>query len=248
MIDPVPLPAGVRDVLPVEAAELRALGDALAGAFSAFGYREVMTPLIELADVLDRAEEDGVGRAYRLFDDEGRVLVLRPDLTVAYTDTDGDGSRGDRRPPGAEKYYSRIDEAIETLWREAPGDVLVFLPGRPEIRRAARALERRRIGGDGIEAQDAAGLGAAGVRALDRDAIDVMLAAADVVTRAVAEMSRQLDGLDPGRSIPLPVAAVIGRVHAVLASPAGESAADSARDFVAAPSVPAASLPPAMMP
>ena len=82
MTDPVPLPAGVRDVLPVEAAELRALGHALAGAFASFGYREVMTPLIELADVLDRAEEEGVGRAYRLFDDEGRVLVLRPDLTI----------------------------------------------------------------------------------------------------------------------------------------------------------------------
>lgn len=82
MTDPVPLPAGVRDVLPVEAAELRALGDALAGAFRAFGYREVMTPLIEMADVLDRAEEAGLGRAYRLFDDEGRVMVLRPDLTI----------------------------------------------------------------------------------------------------------------------------------------------------------------------
>jgi ATP phosphoribosyltransferase regulatory subunit len=82
MADPVPLPAGVRDVLPVEAAELRALGTALLGAFASFGYREVMTPLIELADVLDRAEEHGVGRAYRLFDDEGRVLVLRPDLTI----------------------------------------------------------------------------------------------------------------------------------------------------------------------
>ncbi len=82
MTDPVELPAGVRDVLPVEAAELRALGDALDGAFRAFGYREVMTPLIELADVLDRAEDEGVGRAYRLFDDEGRVLVLRPDLTI----------------------------------------------------------------------------------------------------------------------------------------------------------------------
>lgn len=82
MTDPVPLPAGVRDVLPVEAAELRALGDALAGAFRAFGYREVMTPLIEMADVLDRAQEDGLGRAYRLFDDDGRVMVLRPDLTI----------------------------------------------------------------------------------------------------------------------------------------------------------------------
>lgn len=82
MTDPVPLPAGVRDVLPVEAAELRALGAALSASFASFGYREVMTPLIELADVLDRAEENGVGRAYRLFDDEGRVLVLRPDLTI----------------------------------------------------------------------------------------------------------------------------------------------------------------------
>ncbi|OBJ47928.1 galactan 5-O-arabinofuranosyltransferase [Mycobacterium sp. 1423905.2] len=38
--------------------------------------------------------------------------VLRPDLTVAYTDTDGHGQRGDRRPPGAEKYYADIDAAI----------------------------------------------------------------------------------------------------------------------------------------
>ena len=32
--------------------------------------------------------------------------VLRPDLTIAYTDTDGHGQRGDRRPPSSEKYYS----------------------------------------------------------------------------------------------------------------------------------------------
>ena len=43
--------------------------------------------------------------------------VLRPDITVAYTDTDGNGQRGDRRPPGAEKYYAQIDAAI----REATG-------------------------------------------------------------------------------------------------------------------------------
>ena len=43
--------------------------------------------------------------------------VLRPDITVAYTDTDGNGQRGDRRPPGAEKYYAQVDEAI----REATG-------------------------------------------------------------------------------------------------------------------------------
>jgi len=58
-----------------------------------------------------------------------------------------------------------------------------------------------------------------GRRPLDRDAIDVVLAAADLVSRAVAEMGRQLAGQDAGRSIPLPVSAVIDRVHAVVASP-----------------------------
>ncbi len=43
--------------------------------------------------------------------------VLSPDIAVAYTDTDGDGRRGDRRPPGSEKYYPKVDELI----REATG-------------------------------------------------------------------------------------------------------------------------------
>ncbi|MEB4209424.1 galactan 5-O-arabinofuranosyltransferase [Mycobacterium sp. 94-17] len=38
--------------------------------------------------------------------------VLRPDLTIAYTDTDGHGQRGDRRPPSAEKFYPTIDHTI----------------------------------------------------------------------------------------------------------------------------------------
>lgn len=38
--------------------------------------------------------------------------VLRPDLTIAYTDTDGNGQRGDRRPPSAEKFYATIDHTI----------------------------------------------------------------------------------------------------------------------------------------
>ena len=41
--------------------------------------------------------------------------VLRPDITVAYTDTDGNGQRGDRRPPSSEKYYGQVDEAIREL-------------------------------------------------------------------------------------------------------------------------------------
>lgn len=41
--------------------------------------------------------------------------VLRPDLTIAYTDTDGHGQRGDRRPPSSEKYYPAVDAAIQKV-------------------------------------------------------------------------------------------------------------------------------------
>lgn len=43
---------------------------------------------------------------------QGIPEVLRPDISVAYTDTDGNGQRGDRRPPGAEKFYPQVDSAI----------------------------------------------------------------------------------------------------------------------------------------
>jgi galactan 5-O-arabinofuranosyltransferase len=38
--------------------------------------------------------------------------TLRPDITVAYTDTDGYGQRADRRPPGSERYYRDVDAKI----------------------------------------------------------------------------------------------------------------------------------------
>jgi len=52
--------------------------------------------------------------------------VLRPDLTIAYTDTDGFGHRGDRRPPGSEKYYPAIDATITQVIGK-PRDQIVVL-------------------------------------------------------------------------------------------------------------------------
>lgn len=63
--------------------------------------------------------------------------VLRPDIAVAYTDTDGSGQRADRRPPGAERYYAEIDEHItattgrprnETVVMTADYSFLAFHP------------------------------------------------------------------------------------------------------------------------
>jgi len=41
--------------------------------------------------------------------------VLRSDIVVAYTDTDGNGQRADRRPPGAERYYHEVDARIQEV-------------------------------------------------------------------------------------------------------------------------------------
>lgn len=76
------IPEGARDLLPVERAELAGIERGLREAFARFGYREVRTPMLEYADVMDRAQDGGVGRAFRLFDAGGQVLVVRPDLTI----------------------------------------------------------------------------------------------------------------------------------------------------------------------
>jgi galactan 5-O-arabinofuranosyltransferase len=77
----------------------------------AFGFLEVTRALAPRSRaVLPVAGAIGLAAAIAFSQDIPDVL--RPDLTVAYTDTDGHGQRGDRRPPGAEKYYSAIDDAI----------------------------------------------------------------------------------------------------------------------------------------
>jgi galactan 5-O-arabinofuranosyltransferase len=46
---------------------------------------------------------------------QGIPDLLRPDIAVAYTDTDGYGQRADRRPPGSERFYRTIDERITAV-------------------------------------------------------------------------------------------------------------------------------------
>jgi ATP phosphoribosyltransferase regulatory subunit len=61
--------------------ELRRITEALRGVFEDAGYGEVWTPTIEHEEVLRRGET-GVDPAYRVMDDHGNVMALRPDMTV----------------------------------------------------------------------------------------------------------------------------------------------------------------------
>ncbi len=52
--------------------------------------------------------------------------VLRSDIVVAYTDTDGYGQRADRRPPGAGRYYREIDARIQQLTGRPRNETVVL--------------------------------------------------------------------------------------------------------------------------
>ena len=77
-----PIPSGTRDVLPDEMRELRAITESLRSVFDAAGYGEVYTPALEYEQVLARAPLASARPAYRVFDENGQVLVLRSDMTV----------------------------------------------------------------------------------------------------------------------------------------------------------------------
>ncbi|MBM4393928.1 MAG: ATP phosphoribosyltransferase regulatory subunit, partial [Deltaproteobacteria bacterium] len=120
---------------------------------ASFGFREVMTPLIELADVLDRAEEDGVGRTYRLFDDEGRVLVLRPDLTIPIARLVAT-RMADQPDPVRVSYNARVVRPpapgrIEAAEQQQAGIELVGLGG-PEADAEVIAALAIALGGAGV--------------------------------------------------------------------------------------------------
>jgi len=73
---------GFRDVLPQEAAEREAVSSRIAETFSAWGYGLVETPVVEDMAALEAAAGPLQGTAFRLIDLDGRLLALRPDMTV----------------------------------------------------------------------------------------------------------------------------------------------------------------------
>ncbi len=76
------IPSGTRDFLPDEMRELRAMTERVREVFERAGYGEVYTPALEYEGTFDRANMHASRPAYRMFDEQGHVLVLRSDMTV----------------------------------------------------------------------------------------------------------------------------------------------------------------------
>lgn len=80
---PLAPPAGMRDLLPPEAASRSALTSRLTERFTSWGYQLVTTPPFEHAEVIERGL-DGFDRRdlFRFVEPEtGEVALLRPDIT-----------------------------------------------------------------------------------------------------------------------------------------------------------------------
>ncbi|WP_093118209.1 ATP phosphoribosyltransferase regulatory subunit [Thermoleophilum album] len=149
----------MRDVLPDEMGELRALSDALRRTFVEAGYGEVWTPALEFEEVLRAGDPHAAGASYKLFDEHGRVLALRSDMTIPIARLAATRLAG-QTPPLRLCYFAHayragpvradhphefLQAGIELLGLDAPeGEAEVIALTLAALRCAG--LERHRVG------------------------------------------------------------------------------------------------------
>ena len=75
-------PRGLRDILPSEALARERISEKVRQCFSKHGYLPVETPMLEEHAALERGGHVP-DSPFRLFDSDGGLLVLRPDITLA---------------------------------------------------------------------------------------------------------------------------------------------------------------------
>jgi ATP phosphoribosyltransferase regulatory subunit len=135
-----PLPSGTRDVLPDEMRELRAILDRLRAVFEEHGFGEVATPVLEYEEVLRRGG-GGAEPGYRVVDDHGAVLTLRPDMTVPIARLAA--TRYAAEPPPLRFHYAAHVYRAVTPHRGQMREFLqagIELLGRPGAEGTAEAL------------------------------------------------------------------------------------------------------------
>src|SRR6267143_2211224 len=100
--EPIKAVRGVRDILPTEMPLWRAAQQAGADVARRFGYEEIITPILESAELIERVGEDtdAVSKElYRFKDRGGRELALRPEATAGVVRAYFEGGLNQRSQP-----------------------------------------------------------------------------------------------------------------------------------------------------
>ena len=79
----ISLPQGVRDILPDEARSIALIESKILSVFERYGFKRVITPLLEYVDVLSLGMGEGLKERVLKFIDPstGKVIAIRPDIT-----------------------------------------------------------------------------------------------------------------------------------------------------------------------
>ncbi len=78
-------PEGTQDVLPKQCAYKAELEATIASVFERFGYHVAETPILQFYDAFDTQNgKIPQEMMYKFFDAQGRILVLRPDITTCF--------------------------------------------------------------------------------------------------------------------------------------------------------------------
>src|SRR4029077_14887370 len=137
--EPIRAVRGVRDILPAELPQWRAAERAGRDVARRFGYEEIVTPILEHAELIERVGEDtdAVSKELYRFDDRGgRNLALRPEATAGAVRAYFEGNlnqgpqpsrlylfgpmfRYDRPQKGRYRQFLQFD--IEAIGSAAPG-------------------------------------------------------------------------------------------------------------------------------
>ncbi len=167
------VPRGMRDVLPDRAAARRRAENALAGLMEERGYREVATPAFEYLDVLAREAGEIMEReTFRLFDQDGRTLALRPEMTTPVARLAASRMRDEPRPL--------------RLWYVA--DVFREESEQPGHQRQFRQAGLELIGATGASADaEVVGLMIEALRRIGVDEFTVALGQVEVFRRTLRE-------------------------------------------------------------
>src|SRR5260370_9266376 len=83
--EPIKAVRGVRDILPAELPVWQAAEQGATAVARRFGFQEIVTPILEHAELIERAGEDTDAFAkelYRFVDRGDRALALRPEATA----------------------------------------------------------------------------------------------------------------------------------------------------------------------
>jgi ATP phosphoribosyltransferase regulatory subunit len=101
-----PLPKGVTDFLPEKAAKFGYIREKILRTFEQWGFRRLITPLLEFQDVMALSMGEGLMDKVFRFDDRqtGRLLVIPPDITPQVARIVATRMKG--YPPPHRLYYS----------------------------------------------------------------------------------------------------------------------------------------------